>query len=285
MWGKEIHYGKTKELAKSRSTGFSEKEAEIIAKANNGIDAIYKRNNAVWGDKSWHFNMSYTSNKGGDTRTDHYNEERRKAKEVLKKAGVPTFVNEFVIRNAFNNQLPQGKLQVLKNKVDSLTKAWHSALEYFGKGLHAFQDMYAHKEWTPEFDKKHSAYYQKLDCNGKEKELLYYGDKDRWSIFNQYFDNPNLDIELERRWISRKVPLTDKMSGVKESITLEWVWVARPGTTRIKKTVDNTRDELYLFKIENLVVSVRSLIKIYTEMRDEEQSRSNAVGPIYIKPQ
>jgi RHS repeat-associated protein len=113
-WGENVHYGVTKTLA--QKAGFTEEEAERIASANTGTDALMNGTGpwgAGTGDSSRHFDYDSTS---GDSRLTHA-----------------------------ENDLNAAVQAWLNGDQDS-------ALDLLGRGLHSLQDIDAHRTWDPRLD-------------------------------------------------------------------------------------------------------------------------------------
>ena len=246
MWSKGVHLGDTKTWAKER---FSEEDAGIIAKADNDIDELFSMTNAVTGGH-WHFNANYkehATDSEGDSRKVHFREEKQKALDELKKQKLPPIIYSY-----------EKKVEFLVTKGKALKEAWDKALEFFGKGLHAIQDIDAHQGWQIGFDGDtwHRAYYAKFYENGQEK-AIHSTDKE-FNPLNPLFDRTDYDISLEKRKVKEGLFTFEK-----------WVYVARPGTRRYEDTRTRTKDAFKSFANESVVMAVRSLIKIYKEMRKD----------------
>ena len=126
-WGFDVHYGDTKRWAEA--AGFTEKEQEIIASANQSIDAAYKLSNPAWGAQSWHFDRSKYLKMGSV-----------KSEFMLELAGeFHLSINDTRLVRAEEQFLYAEHLLGTGKKKDRI-----NGLKAIGKGLHALQDIPAH---------------------------------------------------------------------------------------------------------------------------------------------
>ncbi len=146
LWKSDVHRNDTKKW--SKEVGFSDKQAEIIAKANNGVDSILKGKSflPIFGRQSYHFN---TNKKGeSDSRVEHAKKHYNKAVKLWKKA----------------------EAQKAKGMEKSAAKTKEKALKELGKALHPVQDIMAHDKANT---KKALGfiYYHKKKIEGSDKEV------------------------------------------------------------------------------------------------------------------
>jgi hypothetical protein len=115
LWGKAIHYYDTKRWA--IELGFSERDAEIIAMANYGVDSG-KTGPMPWQNQSYHFN----SNRRGDSRMGLATGHMTNA-DIRYNVAAIHYVNNRNTRAEIDRDM---------------------ALKELGMGLHAIQDIEAH---------------------------------------------------------------------------------------------------------------------------------------------
>jgi hypothetical protein len=145
MFGREIHYDATLEWA--IEVGFTPQEARIIAEANQGVDSIWSSKNPVLG-QSYHFNTN-ANNLELDSRflhaIEHMDNFERLANEALNT----------------DNSLVSGRLRT-------------EALDELGKGLHALQDLCAHRpEYVREVEAFGKTWYHHIYPGGQAADLDY----------------------------------------------------------------------------------------------------------------
>jgi len=130
MWDSRIHYGSVEyggTLQWAQDVGFTEKQAEVIARANDGVDAWYGGMSPfpIIGRQDYHFNTGDApSNSVGDTRI-IASEDRLRMAIDFKKAAI----------------------ECRKKGMDDVATVFEeSALKNLGIGLHSLQDVYAHTD-------------------------------------------------------------------------------------------------------------------------------------------
>jgi RHS repeat-associated protein len=143
LWGKEIHYG-SKEyggtLQWAQDVGFTEKEATIIAKADQNVDSPSsgKCPLPVIGDQRYHFNTNRDVESGsiGDSRKVVAEEHLQKAIDLQNEANALRDSKKGSVLNIIGDAVKENKAGKLEN----------NALQELGTGLHSIQDMSAHKD-------------------------------------------------------------------------------------------------------------------------------------------
>jgi len=143
-WKKEIHYDKT--LSWAENAGFSSAYAKIIAEADNNVDSDPKTQPLSISNSnlSWHFNRNSKGKE--DSRQEHFEQNYKRAVETWNNAIVTGMNKAMKINSATGNKMSFVEISKLAQKLIQSERT--DALKVFGQGLHALQDIYAHKEWA-----------------------------------------------------------------------------------------------------------------------------------------
>jgi len=213
LWGKAVHEGKTIEWAGEGTIIINKSDAEIIGRANAGVDSLFGKNPIIGGGlsvfaanevSSWHFNTDAT----GDSRDRNFEREKETAIQEYKRGTMD-----------YQQALSENNYRMRHNLLSSAIKKWENALTSFGKGLHALQDKYAHLDWSPP-SSPHTAYLDKVGCI------------DLGTGNTGLFDNPDYDLQLEYR---------QTVSSVFRKQSWDYVYIAREGNERITNTENATK--------------------------------------------
>ena len=243
LWTNNIHYNMT--FAWAKDAGFNNDDDQYtIAYACNDVDSWYKTKNPVvnW---SWHFNTSGAAlNSEGDTRRQHYNQEKMAAEKLIADAIKRIQDNDYE-RYEYATTWHKGAKRTikidLKNAISSMRK---SALVHFGTGLHPLQDIYAHRDWNVINDGGvHFAYYainyyKKTGCLGQG---YYYTSADGDT---KVFDDPTYNVKR----VTRNVVLTSRER--RTQMMVKSVFEATAGDTRYNDTRNETIKVLTAFYSE-----------------------------------
>ena len=143
LWEENIHYGSEEyggTLQWAKEVGFTEKQAEIIAKANQFVDSPSsgKCFIPIIGDQRYHFNTNRDAESGsvGDSRKQVAEEHLQNAIALQKQADALRESKKGGVLNIIGDTIKEFKA----NKMEK------EALKELGTGLHAIQDISAHQD-------------------------------------------------------------------------------------------------------------------------------------------